>query len=370
MKRAILKKVFRVFSTIFSSKTVQTPFALHALRLVTQLAIADVSDASYRLFRMIMASDDLTDQHWEAARLAIRGAFKAGADIAPPKVVGLGETLKFLDYHLCLRLLGAGRDHDSSIISAIDAIATRANNYQADPFTVESIGKFNRTGPSFAYGVRSMMYPSNTIALRSAAIGLIAFTSDQWFNSPAPVEEMSEFCEHLAVFVVDDTTHAPFIRKCGVKILFAMLCSPEWRKHIDTRFWSMLVYCTQVPGEPESFKWCLRNAIELLEFTRGLPDGEGSKWWYGTLWFYYDRLYATARDEVERIARAMSLGHGLSDLNLYLNLIERDVARIRQEVDELRDEDKLDKVGMELRAQLVVLEGNHNKLARITRRRR
>jgi hypothetical protein len=144
-----------------------------------------------------------------------------------------------------------------------------------------------------------------------------------------------------------------------------MLRSPKWREHIVPRFWSMFAYCN-LAEEEESFGWCLRNAIELLEFTRGLPVGEGSKWWYGTLWFHYDKLDTTVRGDVERIARDMLLSDGLSDLNLYLNLIGQEVARIRQEVEELPNEDRLDRLGMELRARLIALEGNYNRLARIT----
>ena len=100
-----------------------------------------------------------------------------------------------------------------------------------------------------------------------------------------------------------------------------------------------------------------------------MPDGEGLKWWYWALWFHYDKLETTVRDEVERIARDISLGDGLSDLNLYLDPTGQEVTRVRQEVDELPDWDRLDKFGMALRAQLVTLEGNHHMLAQIVGRR-
>ena len=327
----------------------------------------EVSNASYELFKAVMAAGNMTDQHWEAARLAICGAYKARTGVQPSIMLGeLGEILKFLDHHL--RLRGSGENHETSIISAIEPIIVRSQYYRADPITVECIGNFILTSPSFTGAVRSLMRPDTTIDLRLAAIGLIALASEQWFDSTTPVEEMSEFCEHLAVFVNDTAIYAGFVKNCGAIILFEILRSPEWRKHITTRFWSTLAYSTQLPGEPESFRWCLQNAIELLEFTRGLPDGEGLKWWYGTLWFHYDKLDATAQVEVERIAKDISLGDGLSDLNLYLNLIEREVARIRREVDESHDEIGLDEPGMKLRTQLITLEENHRRLARITGR--
>ena len=128
-------------------------------------------------------------------------------------------------------------------------------------------------------------------------------------------------------------------------------------------FWSMLAYCAVVDEEQESFRWCLQNAIELLEVTRGLSGGEG--WWYGTLWFHYDKLDTMVRDEVERIARDMPSGGGLSDLNLYLNLIEQEVVGTREEVDELPNEERMDRPGTELGTRLITLERNHHRLSRI-----
>ena len=179
-------------------------------------------------------------------------------------------------------------------------------------------------------------------------------------------EEMSEFCEHLAVYIIDDALQGDFVQRCSATILFGMLRSSEWRKHIATRFWCVLAYCTLVEEELESFKWCLRNALDLLEYTRGLAGGEGLKWWYGTLWFHYDKPDTTVREEVERIAREMSLGNGLSDLNLYHNLIEQEVARTRREVDELPNEIRPAGFSVRVRARLVALEGNCHRLARIT----
>ena len=318
-----------------------------------------------------MAYENLTDQHWAAARLAIHGAFQEGVAVKPSRMGELKEIFKFLEYHLGLQ--GAGEDHGSAIRFALGGILAKSRNRRSDPLVVKCVKKFDCAGPSFVGGVRSILRPGNHITLRGRAVGLIALIFDQWFDSPVPLmepEEMSEFCEHLAVFAIDDVTHAPHVQRRGVTILFGMLRSSEWREHIVTRFWSMLAYCAMADEEQESFKWCLRNAIELLEFTRGLVDGEGLKWWYGALWFHYDKLDTTVRDEVERIARDMSLGDGLSDLNLYHNLIEQEVVRTRQEVDELRNEDKLDRPGIGLRARLIALEGNYNRLGRITGRRR
>jgi len=119
--------------------------------------------------------------------------------------------------------------------------------------------------------------------------------------------------------------------------------------------------------ERESVRWCFRNAIELLEFTRGLPDREGSKWWYGTLWLHCDKFYTTVRDVVRKIAVDLSLGDDLSDLNLYLSLIKQEVERAQQEAEDFSDDpgDRPASFGMELGARLAALEGNYQRLAQI-----
>ena len=369
----ILGKVFRTLSAIFSSQSVQTQSALRALRLVTRLAVADVSDFSYGLFKTIMGSGNLTDQHWEAARLAIHGAFQQDIEVTRLTQLRLGELkeiLEFLDHHIGLQ--AAGGNHTPSIVLALEAVIKRSGEHQADPLIAGCVRKFNCTSPSFAKAMRSIMHPDNTFKLLLTAVGLIARTSEQWFDCTAPItepEEMSEFCEHLAVFVIHEDFREDFIQSCGVIILFDILRSAEWRKHIAPRFWSVLVYPTSIEEENESFRWCLQNAVEILEFTRGLPDGEGLKWWYWMLWFHYDKLDTTVQDEVERVARDMSLGDSLSDLKLYLVLIGQEITRIRQEVDIFSDEARANTFGMGLRARLVALEGNYRRLDRITGQR-
>ena len=319
-----------------------------------------------------MASDDLTDQHWAATRLLAEGAWRENIEDSPPDLTELKEVFKFLGHHLGLH--GAGEDHASSITFAMSAILSKwFAEGGPTPLLEESARKFNCASPSFVKGVRLALNPRNSLVLRGRMLALVALTFDQWSNSPAPVmepEEMVEFCENIAVFVVDDVLHESHIQRRSLTVLFGMLRSPEWRSHIATRFWKMLAYCIVVDEGLGPFAWCLQNATELLDFMRGLPDGEGLRWWYGTLWFHYDKLDTTVRNEVERIAKDMSLGDGLLDLNLYLNLIGQEVARTRQEVDELRDEAKLDRPGMKLRTRLIALEGNHHRLSLITGGRR
>jgi len=360
----MLDKVFEVLSMTFG-KSLQTPLTLRALWLVTRLAEKGVSDASYALFTMIVASERPSNQHWEVARLAIYGAFQSNIviKITPARSPELDRILKFLNYHLGLQV--AGEDHRYSIIFALEAIV-RSDHYPTDPTILRCLRDFIRDNPSFMRGMRSTMQPHSPYRLRLAATGLTALTSGQLFD-PALELEMSQFSEHLAAFIIDDHFHGEFIQRCSVIILFGMLHSPEWREHIASRFWRMLSYCILVDEELESFKWCLQNAIKLLEFTRGLPDGEGLKWWYVTLWFHYDKLDTTVRDEVERIAKDMSVGDGLSDLDLNLSLIGQEVTKIRQEVDEVHKAARPDMPGAEhsARLRLVALEGNYNRLARI-----
>ena len=358
-KKAIIADVFKALTTIFSSGSTQIPTALRALRLVKHLRDPEVHDASYELFRAVMAPDNLEDQHWEAARLAVRGAF-GGWPRSPgePK-----EIVKFLDYHVGLQ--GVGEDHGLYITYASQAILFLQDNEGINPLGSKCVRDFDWASPSFVGGIRSMMRPHNLTNLRRSAVGLIALVSDRWFDSSAPVfqlEERLEFCEHVATF----TTHAyhdPHTKKWSVAVLFGMLRSPEWRKHIVTGFWSVLAYCPLVE-ELESVKWCLQNATELLKFTRGLPDGEGLKWWHWTLWFHYDRLDKTTQDEVKKVAVDMWRNDGHPDLHLYLNLFQGEASAIRKQIDELPFKDS--SAGMNMKVRLTTLEGNYDQLARIT----
>ena len=313
-----------------------------------------------------MAFDNLGDQQWEAARLAVREVFFGRTT----PVWELEGILKFLDYHVGLQ--GAGEDYGSHIIGASWVIIKWEDMEEIHPLTIKCVRDFNWTSPSFVRGLLSMMNPSNLTDLRAFAVGLIAVVSDRWFGCPGPVmeqEEMFEFCGHVATFM-NRRVLLPHAKKWSVTILFGMLRSSEWRKCIDTRFWSVLVHCPLVE-ELESVRWCLQNATILLDFAKGLPDqGEGLKWWCWTLWFHYEKIDVTARVEVEKIAEEMVRNDRRSDLSLYLNLIQEEISKIQQELSEEPKEFTLPKGVRSMRARLVDLEGNYDRLARIRNRSR
>lgn len=266
---------------------------------MTWLPISDISVTSYDLFKTIMASSDLTEQHLEAARIAIQGAFRENSKAQRPEVVEPEGMLKFLVYHLGLP---KAEEHETSIALAFKKIFG-AFQYPPDPLIVECIRNSECASPSFVEGVRSIMHPSSSLELREEATWLVSLASDQWFNSAKPImtpEAMSKFCEHLAVFAVDGHDRWPSIRG-SVTILFGMFCSPKWREHIVTSLWKLFYYHGMVEEE-ESFRSCLRNAIELLNFMRGLPDDqEGLRWWYMVLWHHWNNLDTTVWAEVKRI---------------------------------------------------------------------
>lgn len=207
-------------------------------------------------------------------------------------------------------------------------------------------------------------------ALRGNTTQLIALLSDTWFDRSVPAmepEEMSKFCEHIAA-LMDEVFHSPVGKKMAVTVVFGMLRSLEWRKHIVPGLWEVLAYCSLIK-DAESVRWCLENAIELLEFTRGLADGEGLKWWYWVLWFFYNKLNTTFRDEVKKIAADMVNGGNLSNLNLYLGLIQEEVVRMREEIKDLPDNQRGGIFDRNTRAQLIAMEDNYDQLARIVGRR-
>ena len=340
--------------------------ALNALGLATRLSRERViTELSYVLFKLIMASNELTDQHWEAARFAVDGA----CSVVSPSVVGEPkELVRFLDYHIVLH--GSGEDYESYITPALKALLRLQDLDDVHPPTFQCIRGFNWTSPSFVRGICSMIQPQYNPQLRGDTTFLIALVSDTWFDRVASVmnpQEISEFGENMALFM-DQIVHQTHTKKNAVAVLFGMLRSPSWREHIVTRFWKVLAYCNLVGGL-EVVKLCLENAIQLLEFTKGLSlsdDGEGLKWWYGTLWFYYHKLSPTVQAEVKKVAEVIPRNH----LNLYLNLIEDEAGRLRKELNELPEEEIFKDHGINLRDQLVGLQGNYDQLAQIAGRTR
>lgn len=356
-RESVIDNVFRAFESIFSSKPIQMPSALRALRLATRFPAA-VTWSSYGLFKTIMTHDDLTDQDWEAARLVAYGAFYGHhpLETEEPK-----EILKFLDHHVGLEGAGGG-EHGSHIQSALRVIMGLQYIDGLNLLTLKCVREFSWTSPSFVRGVRSMMRPHNDLYLRQQIVGLIALVSDRWFTCPVPVmepEDMSEFCENLAVSM-DGFRHNLGVKTWSVTIIFWMLRSPNWRKHVVPKLWSVLAYST-MGEELESFQWCLRNADKLLEFMRGLPNGEGLKWWFGTLWLHFDKLDSTIRDEVKKVAAGMR-NDGLSDLNFCLGLLKGEVSRVQQRINEPRDEREEEGLGLNLRTRLIALEWNYQQL--------
>ena len=173
--------------------------AFHALRLITQNGRTDFAIANYKLFHVIMASDDETEEYWDAARYAIRGAFQRNADLTTlTETEKHQDILKFLDHHLGLQ--GTGEDHIPSIAYAFEAILVRVNG-RPIPRILESTRSFNCTRPSFVLGMRSIMRSTANNRIREFVIRFIALVSDQWFNPPMLImepEDRIEFCENLA----------------------------------------------------------------------------------------------------------------------------------------------------------------------------
>ena len=328
-------------------------------------------EPSYGLFKEIMALDGLTNQQWEAARLAARGAFTEEFWSPPEQLENC--IPRFINHHLLLH--AEGENDGWPIVRALRTIFRSTRTYgdlEADPQEARVIENVDCTSPSFVKGVRSAMRPGSIFRLRRHVVGLICIIFDKWFTSPVPVmkpEERSEFCERLAAFMINKTENGAFMPRCGATILLGLLRSREWREHIATRFWSTFAYCARVGEDLESLRWCLENAIELLKFTRGLSSGEGLKWWYGVLWFYFDKLDPAVKDEVEKIAREMSAGDGVSDLHLYLDLIGQEAARIRQGMEGFANDTTKTGQCMNLRTRSIALERNHRRLDRIIKGR-
>ena len=184
--------------------------------------------------------------------------------------------LKFLDYHLCLQ----GQRMVTALSSSLPLM---------QPPTVE----LTRTSDARVLWELQLCQPIlrerhviiDAPQLRHLVIQLIVLVSDRWFNSP--------------VLVMKRTSS---VNSCS-------LCtrSPPWRPRAIYQALESTCRLDSCLGGAGVVPVVFTERIELLGFTKQLPDGAGLsfEWWYGTLWFHFEKLDPTVGGEVESIARGM-----------------------------------------------------------------
>ena len=261
------------------------------------------------------------EKKWEASRLAMHGAYKW--DTFLPWVEDPQNILTFLDHNFDLATRG-GQDQHEPIQNALRALA-----YASGPVTIEALGRFNPTEPSFVRGICYVFQDDKPFQLRKAALFFLPLIGDRWFNTPDPImgpDQMRGLCVDWAS-AVDSVKHTYDVQKAAtLAVLFGMISSPHWRPHIVTEKWKLLEYFTSVPDDSVPLRRCIDNP-ELMDVVRNVADPAAMVLWVAILWLKYKELIPQVREQLETVTKEFAQGRRRTDLDMYLSVMDSELRK-------------------------------------------
>ena len=306
----------------------QLNHAFSAMTLVGLLPRRDVTQKSYALFHVVMKTpisyDFTTKKKWEAARLALHGAYKW--DKSLPWVKDPQDILTFLDHHFDIASKSSGSEWDIPIQNALRALA-----YAPDQTTLHALSKFDPTEPSFIRGICYVYQQHKPFQLRKAALFFLPLIGDKWFNTDHPImkpDQTRKFCIDWA-HNVDGIQHTNDVQKATLAVLFGMINSPHWRPYIVTKQWKLLEYFAAVPDDSQPLRRCLENP-ELMDVIANVEDPAATVLWLAILWLKYNELIPEVREQLEAATRAVAQGTRKTDLDMYLSIIDAEAAKAEE----------------------------------------
>jgi len=327
----------------------QINHAFSAMTLIGLLPRRDVTQKSYALFHVVMHApvsyDFTTKKKWEAARLALHGAYKW--DKSLPWVKEPQDILTFLDHHFDMASRSSGNEWDVPIQNALRALA-----YAPDQTTTDALSKFDPTEPSFVRGICYVYQQHKPFQLRKAALFFLPLIGDKWFNTNQPImeaDEMRKFCIDWA-HNVDGIEHPHDVQKVVLAVLFGMINSPHWRPHIVTKKWKLLEYFAAIPDDSQPLRRCLENP-ELMDAVAEVDEPAAMVLWLAILWLKYNELIPEVREQLEAATRSVAQGNRKTDLDMYLSIIDTE-ARKAEEVLKTHDTWSTDPAAIALRKKI------------------
>jgi hypothetical protein len=144
------------------------------------------------------------------------------------------DILAFLDHHFDLVIPG-GQNQDEPIQNSVRALA-----YASRPVTMEALGHFDPTGPSFVCGICYVFQDDKPFQLRKAALFFLPLIGDRWYNTPHLIMEPDQtrsLCIDWAS-AIDGIEWMCDVQKATLAVLFVMTNSSHWRPHIVTEKWN------------------------------------------------------------------------------------------------------------------------------------
>ena len=321
----IYEKIFATFTTP-TPTTIEIDRALEAMELIAPLCMVEIAAKNYRLFHVVMrtpvSASYSQEKKWQAARHAIRGAYKWKKVL--PWVGDSQEIPIFLDHHFDLAIQH-GENQDEPIENALRALV-----YAATPATIEALKQFDPTRPSFVRGVRYLFQDNQPFHRREDAFCFLPLIADSWFNTPYPImepDEMQSFCVDWAS-TFDSMEHNYSVKRGALFILFSMMDSPHWRPHIVSDKWKILEYFTSIPEDTKPLRRCLDN-LELMDAVSEVDNPTAIVLWLRVLWLRYKGLIPEVREQLERRTKEVAQGERKADLDMYLSAMDSEVAKVK-----------------------------------------
>ena len=291
--------------------------ALESMELIAPLSENDIAQKSYSLFHTVMQAPVSPaysqEKKWEAARLAIHGAYKW--DKFLPWVEDPHDILTFLDHHFDLAT--RGENQDEPIQNAL-----RALSYASGVVTIEALRRFDPTEPSFVRGICYVFQDDKPFQLRKAALFFLPLIGDRWFNTPHPImepDQMRSLCVDWAS-AVDGIEHTFDVQKATLAVLFGMINSPHWRPHVVMEQWKLLEYFTSVPDDSQPLRRCIDNP-ELMGAIKTVENPAAMVLWLAILWLKYKELTPQVREQLEAATKEVAQSRRRTDLDMYLSVM-------------------------------------------------
>jgi len=195
--------------------------------------------------------------------------------------------------------------------------ALRAVAYANNEKTLEGLKKLDHTDKLFIDGIRKAFEADRPFQTRKAALYLMPFIQDKWFDDSLEDcmsdEVKGEFCKNWGS-AVDGIEHTTEVKKAMCSTLFGMLNSKRWRSHVAKDKMKLMTYFADLPEDSKYFTACKRNP-SILPWLRSRADEAGEErveetkfWrlWLAILWSDFANLPKDVSDQVLEMTKVIS----------------------------------------------------------------
>lgn len=253
-----------------------------------------------------------TDLKWDAARLAIHGAFKW--DGYYPMVSGPQEVLSFLEYHFDLQ--AKGENQDEVIEYAIRALA-----FGASQTCLDALAQFDPTVHPFFDGIRSLFHSDKPHELKKAALCFLSHIEARWFpvfSEHVPPDAVQDFCEELVSVVDDVFVDELEVKRAATTVLLSMADVSTFRLHIPLHLWEHLEFVHELKEGSPPLRRCKINP-DIIPALRRTKDQKPLLFWLAILWREIPKLDPKIQEQVvEATASAVIRSPHVEDFLLLL----------------------------------------------------